>query len=106
MKDINKIEYSHETREALYAQWGASNLSKAAFCREKNISYNTFSYWHKGKASKKSENAHVFTHAKIGVQATRAQLPVGSLILPHGIRADIFCERTLVLLIKEVMVTL
>lgn len=101
MQDTNTTEYTRDEQEALYAQWKISGESQAAFCRDQNIPYNKFSYWRKRKEAKKSKKAPLFAHAKLLNPAARNSSPVGRLILPNGMRAEIFSEPVLFSLIKE-----
>lgn len=48
IKKLNKSDWY-----ALIREWEASEISQPAFCRQKQISYNTFTYW-RGKLLKES----------------------------------------------------
>jgi transposase len=41
------MKKTKEEMRQLYAQWQQSGLSRQAFCKQENIHYATFHYWHK-----------------------------------------------------------
>lgn len=41
------MESSSEKMRKFYDQWQQSGLSRMAFCKQENINYATFNYWHK-----------------------------------------------------------
>lgn len=105
MQNSNPIEYTREAQEALHAQWKTSGQSQAAFCREQDIPYNKFSYWHKRALSNELKSKPSFAPGRVLEGGARNASPVGRLILTSGMRVDIFSEATLLSLIKEVVLT-
>ena len=101
MQDNNPTEYTREAQEALHAKWEASGQSQAAFCKDHNIPYNKFSYWHKRALSNKIKSKPYFAPGKVLGGSARDASPVGRLVLPSGIRVDVFSEAALLSLIKE-----
>lgn len=41
------MKYTKEEMEVVIIEWQSSGLSKKAFCRERNIVYQTFHNWYK-----------------------------------------------------------
>lgn len=39
------MKYSSEEMQAIMIEWQNSGLSKKSFCRDRNITYQTFHYW-------------------------------------------------------------
>jgi len=103
MQDSNPIEYTREAQEALHAQWKTSGQSQAAFCKDHNIPYNKFSYWHKRALSNQLKSKPSFAPGKVLEGGARNASTVGRLVLPSGMRVDIFSETALLSLIKEVV---
>jgi len=101
MQGTDQTEYPREIQDKLYAQWKASSQSQAAFCRAQNIPYNKFSYWHKREERIRLKNSPTFAHAKIA----KSNAPVGRLVLPSGMRVEIFSEAVLLSLLKEAMLS-
>lgn len=103
MQESKTTHYTREAQEALHAQWKTSSQSQAAFCKEREIPYNQFSYWHKRALKKQQKNKPLFAVGKLIDSGTRNASPVGRMILPNGIRVDVFSEAALLSLIKEVV---
>jgi hypothetical protein len=75
----------------LLAQWQASGLSGAGFCRENDLSYYQFKYWLKRIRSLEAGESGLFA---------RVSTPAGGihLVLPGGLRLELepdFDEATL-----------
>ena len=103
MQDSNPTEYTREAQEALHAQWKTSGQSQAAFCKEHNIPYSQFSYWHKRAKSRKLKQQPTFAAGKLIDSGARSTPLVSRLILPNGMRVDIFSEATLLTLMKDAL---
>ena len=96
-------KYTHEEQISLHAKWKASGKSQAAFCREEGIPYAVFSYWHKRISKNTPKSKPLFTRAKVVDVLGKGSSPAGRLILPNGVRVDIFSEVTLTAFILDAM---
>ncbi len=46
------MRYTSNQMQGIYQQWQQSGLSRKAFCKQHNITYQTFNYWYKRITSK------------------------------------------------------
>jgi hypothetical protein len=74
------MRHTQEQMQATINEWQMSGLSKKAFCRERNITYQTFHYWVKRLTS---PVAIGFEEVKLSGQTQRETL---ELIFPSGAR--------------------
>ena len=106
MQDTNQTQYPRETQDKLYAQWKASGKSQAAFCKDYDIPYNKFLYWHKRALSKQLNHQPSFAVGKLMDSGARSAPLISRLVLPNGLRLDVFSESALLVLIKEVVLAI
>lgn len=66
---------SKEEKEAIYAEWQSSGLSKKAFCIQKSLNYQTFIWWFASK-KRKAENQRKGTFVPVVVEPTSQLLHI------------------------------
>ena len=73
------METSSEKMGNVYARWQDSGLSRMAFCKQENINYATFNYWHKRFSPKVQMG---FTEIPLHQESDFS----AELIFPSGVR--------------------
>jgi hypothetical protein len=61
-------------------QWEHSGLSRRAFCKQYNLAYQTFNYWHKRLGSKESSGFSEIALAARGKSSLEVIFPSGARI--------------------------
>jgi membrane protease subunit (stomatin/prohibitin family) len=88
----NKIKrLSQAKRQELSAEWEASNLNQAEFCKQKGINLNSFVYWRSTVRQKDLKVQTSFLPAAITAPMTKQQQPPSGVMLrlPNGISLQI-----------------
>ena len=81
---------SQGERQELSAEWEASNLNQAEFCRQKGINLNTFVYWRSMVRQKPNKTQKDFLPATITAPIIKHQPSSGVMLrLPNGISLQI-----------------
>ena len=76
------MKYTSEQMQQAIHEWQTSGLSKKAFCRERNITNQTFHYWFK-RLNKTSSPSPGFT--EVTIQSSR-RTGGCEIIFPSGAR--------------------
>ena len=74
------MKHTSEEMQVAIKEWQASGLSKKAFCRGRNITYQTFHYWHKRLGETSSPG---FTEVAVDSGGSAGKCEI---VFPSGVR--------------------
>ena len=86
-----------EKMRKLYTEWQQSDLSRKAFCKQENVNYATFNYWHKQFSSDQETG-----FAEISIPLKQESDFASELIFPSGARM-VFHSAPLASWLKELV---
>ncbi len=80
------MKHTSEEMQGVIKEWQTSGLSKKAFCRQRNITYQTFHYWCKRLTETSSPG---FTEVTLDSAPSAGKFEI---IFPSGVRMILPCE--------------
>lgn len=75
----SSARYSAEEKQQIIEQWKQSGLSRRAFCRQQNLSYNSLTHWTRKKRNRSRSVTSDFVPLKIkpATEQVFAQIETG-----------------------------